>query len=150
MKTVSRNLLLVLLLVSVGFNLFFIAGYRRARSTLDKLKTDRGHIQLLSRQLHFTPEQEAKLVTIREGLQKDAAALNKAHSPEIDAFWDEMVRDNPDLDKLLELEQPLAEKRLEMRHRMIGRMLEAFGCLTPEQRRDMVRMLKDRSFLKQL
>lgn len=150
MKPVSRKLLLVLFLVSLGFNLFFIAGYRRARATLEKLKTDRGAIQLLSRRLHCTPEQEERLVAIRKQLQEDVAAFEKTHSPEIDAFWDEMIKDNPDPDRILELEQSLAEKRMEMRHRVVEGFQKAFGCLTPEQRRDLARMIKERSFLKQL
>lgn len=150
MNRLSRNLLLVVALVSIGFNVFFIAGYRRARSTLDKLKTDRGYVQLLSRRLNFTPAQEAKLVTIKEGLQKDTAAFNKAHSPEIDAFWDEMVKDAPDPAKTEVLEKALSVKRQEMRHRVVERIREAFACLSPEQRRDLARIIKDRSFLKQL
>jgi Spy/CpxP family protein refolding chaperone len=150
MRPVSRNLLCILLLVSVGFNLFFIAGYRRARSTLDKLKSDRGYIQLLSRTLHFTPEQEEKLVDIRRRIQDETAGFNRSHSPEIDAFWDEIIKDSPDPDRILELEQSLAEKRIEMRQRMVGLIQEAFGCLTPEQRRELARMIKERSFLKQL
>lgn len=150
MKSIARHLMLVSLLVSVGFNLFFVAGYRRARSTLDKLKTDRGYVQLLSPRLKLTAAQESRLVSIKEELRKNTEEFNKAHSPEIDAFWDEMVKDNPDPDRVLALEQALAEKRMEMRHRVIGRIQEAFACLTPAQRTDLARMIKERSFLKQL
>jgi len=61
-----------------------------------------------------------------------------------------VVKDNPDPDRILELEQSLAEKRIEMRQRMVGLIQEAFGCLTPAQRRDFAQMIKERSFLKQL
>ena len=37
-----------------------------------------------------------------------------------------------------------------MRHRVVERIREAFACLTPAQRRDLARVIKDRSFLKQL
>jgi Spy/CpxP family protein refolding chaperone len=150
MNRIPRNLLLLVALVSIGFNLFFIAGYRRARSTLDKLKTDRGYIQLLSRRLDFTPEQEERLVAIKGDLQKEIEAFNKAHSPEIEAFWDEMVKDAPRPAELEALEKALSAKRLEMRRRVVERIREAFACLTPEQRRDLARIIKERSFLKQL
>ncbi len=153
MKSFSRNLLLVAALVSIGFNIFFVVGYRRsraARATLDKLKTDRGYVELLSRRLDLTAAQEANLVAIREELQKDTEAFNRANSSEIDAFWEEMVKDSPDPARLQRLERSLSAKRKEMRLRVVERIREAFACLTPAQRRVLARMIKERSFLKQL
>lgn len=153
MKSIPRYLLLVVAFVSIGFNVFFIAGYRKgraARATIEKLKTDRGYVQLLSRRLDLTPAQEAKLVGVREALNKDSEAFKKANASEIDAFWDEMVKDSPDPARLQELEQALSGKRREMRLRVVERIREGFACLTPAQRRDLARMIKDRSFLKQL
>ena len=140
----------VLLVVSLCFNVCFIIGYARTRSVLKQLQTDEGRIHLIARQLNLSEEQEKQFVRLRAGLQQEKDRYQKENAGEIDAFWAEMSQDNPDMEKIKTLLHASAKKREALRLVTIEYMREAFPLLTPEQRKALANMIRERSFFKQL
>ncbi len=142
--------LTVLLLISICFNVCFIIGYARTRSVLKQLQTDEGRIHLIARQLNLSKEQEAQFVRLRAELREKMDRYQRENAGEIDAFWAEMSKDNPDMDKIKALLDASGGKREALRLVTIEYMRKAFPLLAPEQRKSLAKMIRERSFFKQL
>ena len=150
MSTGRGVALTVLLVVSLCFNVCFIIGFARTRSVLKQLRTDEGRVHLIARQLNLSVEQEAQFVRLRAELQQEMDRYQKENASEIDAFWAEMSKDNPDMEKIKALLHASAGKREALRLVTIEYMRRAFPLLTPEQRKGLAKMIRERSFFKQL
>lgn len=150
MSTKVVTLLLVILLISVCFNIFFVTGYTRSRSKLNKLKTREGRVQLLSKRLNLTKSKEEQLIQLRQQLQTETDKFKEVNKPEIDAFWAEMIKDKPDTQKICAMVEDLSDKRDKLRMVKVDYLRKVLALCTPEQRSDLAEMIRERSFLKQL
>jgi Spy/CpxP family protein refolding chaperone len=141
---------IVLLAVSLCFNAFFIIGYSGSRAVLKQLRTDEGRIHLIARQIGLSKQQEEQFVNLRAELQKERERYETANRAETDAFWDEMSKDNPDIEKIKALLRASAQKREALRLVTVEYMSRAFRLITPDQRIALAKMIRERSFYKQL
>jgi len=141
--------LTVLLLLSAGFNVFFITGYLRARATLSALRTDEGHIRLIAKRLRLTTQQEEQFLRIRAELRAETDRYERENAADIDAFWEEMSKDQPDIEKIRAMIRGSFMKKNELRLVMVEYMHRAFRLLTPDQRKALAKMIREKSFFKQ-
>jgi Spy/CpxP family protein refolding chaperone len=137
-------------MVSIGFNVFFITGYYHARATLRELRSDEGRVRLIARQLNLTKQQEEQFLRLRAELKKETDRYDKENAAEIDAFWEEMSKDQPDFAKIKGMLRASFEKKNELRLVMVEYMYKAFPILTSEQRKALATMIRERSFFRQL
>ncbi|MDD5555816.1 MAG: hypothetical protein PHN82_01065 [bacterium] len=140
----------IALAASVCFNAFFVIGYWRARTTIGELATDEGRVRLIARRLGLSEEQEERFLALRRRFEEERALYDAEHAAEADAFWEEMSRDDPDMELIREMLAYSAEMRRELRDRGTEYMREAFHLLSREQRQALARMIRERSYLRGL
>ena len=145
-----NKILIFLLLASLGFNVFFIYGYLSSQSTLEKLGTPEGRIQLFARKFNLSKEQEEQIISLNKELRGKMDSYDKENKAELDEFWGEMIKDKPDSDRIDVLLETTSTKRKQLRRDMVRFFQKVFALLTPEQRRQVAQMIRDRSFLKQI
>ena len=145
-----NKILIFLLLASLGFNVFFIYGYLSSRSTLEKLGTPEGRIQLFARKFNLSKEQEEQIIALNTELRGKMDSYDKENKAELDEFWGEMIKDKPDSDRIDVLLETTSTKRKQLRRDMVRFFQKVFALLTPEQRRQVAQMIRERSFLKQI
>lgn len=146
----TNAILTVVALISIGFNVFFVSGYARARSTLTKLGSPEGRVQLLAHRLGLSKTQEERIIELRRQLQQEIKEFDELHDSEIGEFWAEMVKDEPDPDKIQLQLKATSNHQEDMRALKTDYLGKVFSLLTPEQRRKVALMIRERSFLQQL
>ncbi len=142
MKRSTRVLLLIALLVSLCFNLFFVGGYLRTRAILKKIGSPEGRVQLIARRLDLTPEQEETVTGLVVELREKQAGLKAGHREAIGRFWAEIVTDSPDFEMIREDLARTAESDREARALEVRYLWEILQALTPEQREQAVKIIR--------
>lgn len=140
-KALKRSLLL-LLVGSLCFNLFFAGAYIHTCSEIQKLKTPEGRNESVVKRLKLSKDQMERFVQLEEQLNEQTEMIKKDHRADIEAFWREAMKDNPDSQKVRELLDRLSDMR--GKHGMLrAEILLAFlKVLTPEQKKLYVEMFR--------
>ncbi len=139
-----RTTLVVALAVSICFNLFFIGGYLRTRMLLKKIGTVRGRVQLMADRLKMSEEQKRKVMKLVTDLRAQQEAIKNAHREKIDTFWNEIVKDRPDFEKIKTRLSRTAEASRKSRDLEIRYLWKILRVLTPEQRGEAVKMIREK------
>ena len=129
----------ILLAVSLAFNVFFAAGYVRAKSRMAKRRGFKGWARTIARKLDLDDRQQQEL----ESIVGEFDQLRKDRAPQRDAFMAELIKDEPD-EKLLE-EFMAGEAAKTRRLAKLALMRKFIGLLTPQQREQFVQSVKRRS-----
>lgn len=149
MNKKNNRLTLILLIISLCFNMFFAGGYLFSRRILKQLKTPEGRAQLLVRRLKLSPAQQDLLLQLREQLQIQATKSKQTNRADIDAFWQEIAKDNPDSLKIENLLERASQARKEYMV-LASKIMREFLCvLSTEQRWAYVEILRKNRYLKQ-
>lgn len=130
-----RHVSWFLLALSLLFNVFFAAGYARARSEGDPGGAVASPANDVGHALGLDSRQRAAYSAMREQFDADAADLGSSVALLQRQFMDELQRAEPDLDRLRELATRNAELERERRLIAGSRMRDFVAMLTPEQRR---------------
>jgi len=144
MKGMNKFLLL-LLATSICFNVFFIGGYLKSRAKLNRLKTVEGRMRLIAERLDLTGSQEEALIRRRMLLKADIDAYRTAKGAAIDAYWEEMVKETPDTEKIDALLEATSDKREETKL-VVDCIRDIMAELTPDQRRAFAKMLREKNY----
>jgi len=145
MKNINK-LLTFLLIISVCFNVFFIIGYMKTSRFLALLKTTEGRVQLVSDRLGLDDAQREKVAGLMTELRSHQAAIKEANRALNDEFWNEIVEDEPDMQKIAAL---LAEstEQVETSRRLGAEYLQVvMQSLNKDQRQGLVRMIREKDF----
>lgn len=136
-----KKLLVILLIISVSFNVFFILGYARTRHVVKTLKTPEGRAEFVSKKLKLNQKQKDAFFKLGEKIGVEKLKMKKQYSKEAEMFWQELLKTNPDSQKIsagLELRSALERKLLPLQHDFLIKFLT---ILTPEQKKLFVNLL---------
>jgi len=124
----------ILLAASVAFNVFFVAGMIRAHYRHGRTRTPEGRAHRLADKLDMDAQQRAKCVAWEKGVAADRKAFEEkmAESGRREAFWAEIVKDEPDEAALEEFVQ--GSHGVEGRRQFVRHMRDLMQMLRPEQR----------------
>lgn len=140
--TSLKKSLLFLLTISLCFNLFFAGGYISTCTDLRQLNTAEGRMEWVGGLLSLTEEQEETFVRLQEELLAQSDRIKEEHGVDIGAYWEEIVKDDPDPERLEELLERSSAARKEY-FILRTRSMEAFMQeLTPEQRQAYVQIIR--------
>jgi Spy/CpxP family protein refolding chaperone len=141
-----KKLLFILLIISVSFNVFFILGYARSRHVVKTLKTPEGRAEFVSKKLKLNQEQKAAFFQLGEKIGMEKLKMKEQHSKEIEIFWQELLKNNPDPQKIsvgLELRSALDRELQPLQQDFLIKFLK---ILTPEQRKLFVNLLRKNKY----
>lgn len=134
----------ILLVVSVALNAFFVGGYVNAQVVAERVETVKGRGAAVAERLGLSEEQRQAFDALRQGRREARKRLRSAGAGLSGAYWDEVMKDQPD-DAVL---ADLLERRLELRRgyqsEVTGLMRDFVRGLTPEQRGRFAEFMKRR------
>lgn len=132
----KRKLPLILLLISLAFNVFGVVGFICAKARMARMHSPEGRARYIAKKLDLDEGQ----MTAFDGLLARYLELREERAPQRDEFLDEMLKDEPDRPALVEL--MTGEQADKHRLARLDLMLEFFDLLRPEQRQKFVEMMK--------
>ena len=138
----NKRLLIIFLILSVSFNVFFILGYARTRHVVKTLKTPEGRAEFVSKKLKLNKEQKTAFFQLGKKIGIEKLKMKMQHSREIEIFWQELLKTNPDPQKIsagLELSLALGRNLQPLQQDFLIKFLK---ILTPEQRKLFVNLLR--------
>ena len=145
----NKRWLIIFLILSVSFNVFFLLGYARTRHVVKMLKTPEGRAEFVSKKLKLNQEQKAAFFQLGEKIGMEKLKMKNQHGKEIEIFWQELLKSNPDPHKIsvgLELRSALDRQLLPLQ---LDFLIKFLKILTPEQRKlfiDLLRKNKQQSY----
>jgi len=130
----KRALPWILLAASVAFNIFFVVGMIRAHDRHGAMRTPEERARCLADKLDMDAEQRAKCLEWQRDVAADRKAFEKtmAESGRREAFWAEIVKDEPDDAALKAFIE--SSHGVEGRRQFVRRLRELMQMLRPEQR----------------
>ncbi len=144
------NLLIVLLVLSLLLNGFFLGGYWMARIKAAKVTSSAQRISEIARQLHLTPEQKRKFhelksraINIRRPYLRRMAKLRSR-------FWKKLISsstDNHEIDKII---HEMAVEREDYQKGIAKIITEFLNVLNQDQKEKFFEISKDNKILKVL
>jgi hypothetical protein len=142
MEKKYKILLLIFLAISVGFNIFFIGSYMHTRKVLKKWFTPAGRMQIITERLDLTKTQQKKFIQMKRELKFKGSKIGLKHIVDVNVFWREVVKDNPDSQKIDTLFERSFQGLKDYKILSIECMLKFLKTLTLEQREIYVNMAK--------
>ena len=147
MKT---KLLVIALLISLCFNLFFAIGFVKARETVRKFRLPEGQAELVARKLNLTNPQRAKFDALKKDMKQKILAFQTRKAERQKAMAAEMARGSVDAGRF-QTHVNSSRKDMEELHRMFAEQMMMFiKELTPEQRRLMGDIFNEKKDLMKL
>jgi len=134
----KRKLPLILLLISLAFNAFFVGGFFWAKAKMKQAHSLEERAWMLAEKLELTEEQSRTFANLLERYQK----LRDQKQPRREEFWAEMLKDKPDPQVLEEYMIGLAAD--EYRLQMLDLIQEFMDSLTSQQREKFVERINNR------
>jgi len=133
----KRQLIWLILAMSLMFNLFFIAGYMRSQSIAARADSPDAVADLVTRELNLSDSQAAVFTDLRSSLKKAAAEYDDSIALAQQDLVDELARDEPDLDNLRDIIDRQADLHRQRRLAGADRFGEFVSVLSTEQRRNL-------------
>ena len=92
----NKKVVWIILVISLAFNAFFLAGFQQARKQIQGRKTFRGRAEAFAQRLELDEQQHEQF----QALLDEGEQLREEKAPKCEAFWRELVKVEPD-EKLL-------------------------------------------------
>ena len=124
----------ILLVLSLAFNLAFALGFLHARQQLARLQTPEGRWEALVSELELTEAQQREASVIRARGLSRLLPLRDRHNADLVAFWDEMMADEPDAERVREIVERTSDATNEARRVRAELTRQLMLVFTPEQR----------------
>ena len=135
----SNKLPWALVVLLAGFTIFFVIGYLRAQHEISEMSTFDGRARRLEEHLELNAEQVKAFDAACATLKVEVDKLVKATAADMDEFWVEAVKDNPDKAKLMDSFHRLHANKSTVQTLKLDFVLELFKHLTPKQRDEFAR-----------
>ena len=135
----KRTLLVIILAVSLAFNILFAAGYLQARKRMEEARTFRGRSEALARQLELDAEQYEVFNHLRDEFEQ----LSGRMASEREVFINELIKEKPD-QKILE-DFCVGKSMKQIRLERLALMQRFVSILRQDQRAKLVERVKNRS-----
>jgi len=143
----KNRVLLLLLVLSVLFNGFFLIGAHRTRRALQSLKTTEGRVELLAKRLRLTEEQKNTCERIQAEHLQRIAEVRRSKANEFDALWRAIAQDDPDPAELDRAVETLGGAMNERATITVKYLVELTRCMTPAQRKAFLKTIRRRKQL---
>ena len=137
----------MILVISLCFNVFFAWGFLASRYVLKRLKTPEGRIELVAKKLDLSQQQKESFIRLHAGLQDQAKKIIKLYSVDINAYWQEVIKDNPDSLKVKQALERASQGKKEFMFLATDHIIKLMRTLKPEQRETYVKILRKDKFL---
>ena len=138
----SRRLLSILLAFSVALNVSFVAGFLYVGRQLRALETREGRAEWAARTLRLDGARRQAFLDAHAAWRSEIEQFQRGRRTEMDAFWQEAVKDGADRAAVQARLLPLLEAQREATISGIDHLLRIFGTLTAEQRQRLVETLR--------
>lgn len=140
----KRNLLILLLAMSVLFNLFFAAGFVRARSAWKKASVGDPEAVQVARDLNLDEGQRAAFEELRSTMRAEQAMFAESLALVRQELAQELGREQPDLEKVRSIVSRESELISQRRQAETGRFSAFVGLLNPDQCRKLSERFRGR------
>jgi Spy/CpxP family protein refolding chaperone len=138
----KQKLLIFLLVVSFCFNFFFLAGYWKIRINIARLRVPEFRVRLIGKHLDLTADQTNRALELTTELKEYRQNSQDKYAGEINEFWYELQKQNPDYERVHELIDLALAERQKFVELAAENAQEFMKTLTPQQRRVAVKKLK--------
>ena len=101
-------------------------------------------MELVAERLKLSDDQMERFVQLQNEINEQTERLKWQHRADIEAFWQEAGKDNPDRRKVRELLDRSFAMRKQHSHLRTENMMEFLKELTPEQRKIYEEMIRKR------
>jgi uncharacterized membrane protein len=140
----KRNILLLVLALSLMFNVFFAVGYLRAREVARTISQSPDTARLAAEELDLDEAQRAVFTELRSAMDDERETLREGIALAREELLDELDRPSPDLDRVQTLIDREAEYHRQLRMAAAERMRQFVEMLSPEQRRELFHRIDPR------
>ena len=134
----NKKAVWIVLVISLAFNAFFLAGFQQSRKQMASRKTFRGRAEAFAQKLQLDEQQHEKF----QALLDEAEQLREGRTAKRDAFWKELIKDEPDEDLLADY--MYGKTMQEHRRTTLALMRKFVGILRPEQREEFVELIQQK------
>jgi uncharacterized membrane protein len=141
MKT---KLIYLLLILSLGFNVFFIAGYIKEERKAGDTTTGRQgkQIELAAKRLKLSEMQKIKLDAVIRNSRQKIGQLKARQRATVLLFRSELAKETPDVKKMKKAMDEIDRRRKNLRREISNDWKNFFASLSPEQQEKVKKMLR--------
>ena len=134
-----KVILLTLLIISLAFNVFFAVGFFQAYKQENKARTPEGRAHIMAEKLKLDEQQHKAFETLLAEFTK----LRQTRAAQRDAFFTELVKDQPNEKMLKDLcaGDAVRQYRLDT----LALMRKFIGILHPQQRETFLEIIRSRN-----
>ncbi|MEX0774904.1 MAG: hypothetical protein WD042_04215 [Phycisphaeraceae bacterium] len=133
----------ILLVASLGFNVFFAVGYYNVSRTAQEMKSFEGRARQFTQQLKLDDKQEAVFEQMLAETSKARAAAKRERLPAFNTFLTELAREQPNEKVLLDYAEQ--DFMREYRRQNALRMAEFLAVLTPQQKQTFLKTMESKA-----
>jgi Spy/CpxP family protein refolding chaperone len=130
---VRRSAVWLLLALSVLFNVFFAAGFLRARAVLERSGASNGVSRQVAAELQLDDTQRRIFSDLRTGLSEELSVYRQSIEQADQKLLEELSRERPDLEQVRAIMESRADLERQQRMASLQRFSEFLGVLSPEQ-----------------
>lgn len=136
----------ILLIVSLGFNVFFMTGFLVAKHRLSKLRSPSGRVELLSRRMHLDKEQIDQVKRLKAKILLESAPFRLRRWENLQALSAEISKQNPDPANIKTIVSRSLFLRTEQQERIAEYINDFINILDYQQRKKLGRKILDNRF----
>ena len=133
---------------SIALNASFLTGYLQADSEADQVREQGGATSVVADRLGLDTGQQSFFQDLRGEARAEAAVLQRANTPIVDAFWAELSKSQPDDQSLRSFVEQAADQNAEFTLRVATLMRRFLDALSLEQQGELIEMLQTRSLMR--
>ncbi len=126
----------ILLVASVGFNVFFYVGYLNAKRTALELQSFHGRAELFAKPLQLDPHQRQVFEKMLTDAARKRAQVREARLPQVKTFLNELAKPQPDQKVLLDYADQDAMR--DYRRTTVLLMRDFMAVLKPQQKQKFI------------
>jgi uncharacterized membrane protein len=134
----------IALILSLGFTLFFLTGYFKAKHVNTKAYTLQERIEVAAKRLKLDADQKIALMHIFKEIQQKTVSFKKRQRSAIKTFKNEFKKPQPNIEQLRDLLQSLEKEQKTLRKYTKQRWKDFLSTLSTQQRKAVIQMLKRR------
>jgi uncharacterized membrane protein len=141
---VKKTLLGGILILSVGFNLFFLTGYFQAQHTVNQSSTFSQRVEAAGKELGLDADQQSRLMAIFTQTRRKQTALKKHQRTATRRFLEMFRQPDPDIAQLRTLLHTLEEEQKSVSIFARQQWRDFYHSLSTQQRKAVSRLLRRR------
>jgi Spy/CpxP family protein refolding chaperone len=139
----------ILLAVSLSLNVFFVAGYLYSSKLVQRMATsDTDRTRLVAQRLQLDTHQREEFRRLRALARDRATQLRQTNTEVVEALWDEIVKAQPDGQRIKELLEHLSDNRRAFNLAVMDLVGEFLKILRPEQRETFLQVIRNRNIFR--